>query len=598
MIAAPDPVILADDALSRGDNLEAYDIAMSAREEGIKTPRLAYIATLALARMGDTNMALDHYEQTGLGAIDDDDILALWGRLKKDLAETAKPADRAGLFAEASKAYREVYEHRPSYYTGINAATTALLAGDREAAEELAEQILKDPEVVKPKGFYATATAAEANVLLNRSADAFSAISAAISWSDASVGSKASTFRQMMLIAKVVPDMAEAIAPLLEVLRPAPVLVYTGHMFVAEAKTETILTERIEVALDELTPDTAYGALACGSDILIAEAILRRGLELHVVLPFERGDFVEQSVRTGGDAWIERFEQCMDRATSVSFATDMSFIGDPNMFNYGSAVAMGLARMRARHLRTSAVQLAVAKAQSGVNAAGTNNDVSIWEKLGHHSHIIDPGDINRDLNRAPEIEMPENVTRVAYSMIFGDFAGFSKLSEAALPVFATEILGKAGAVLDQFGDKILYRNSWGDAIYAVVSTPTDAAEIVLQLQRRLNDVPDILSEAAGSNCGMRIGLHHGPIYRGYDAVMMRTTFFGTEVTRTARIEPVTPTGEVYATEAFAAVLALEPEQRFWTHYVGRVQLAKNYGELAMYKLSPRTPHEEEVAPRV
>lgn len=599
MIATPDPVVLADDALSRGDNLEAYDIAMSAREEGVETPRLAYIATLALARMGDTNMALDHYERAGLGAIDDDDILALWGRLKKDLAEKAKPAERAALFAEASKAYREVYENRPSYYTGINAATTALLAGDREAAEDLARKILADPEVVKPKGFYATATAAEANVLLGRSPEAFAAISDAISWSDASVGSKASTFRQMMLIAKVVPDMAEAIAPLLEVLRPAPVLVYTGHMFVADAKAEKRLADRIDAALDELTPDTAYGALACGSDILIAEAILRRGLELHVVLPFDRRDFVEQSVRPGGESWIARFEQCLDRATSVSFATDMGYIGDPNMFNYGSAVAMGLARMRARHLRTSAVQLAVSKTESSVNVAGTNSDVAIWRKLGHHSHIVDPGEIDRDLDRPPEIAMPEDVTRVAHSMIFGDFAGFSKLTEEALPVFATEILGKAGAVLDRFGEKILYRNSWGDAIYAVISTPTDAAEIVTQLQRQLNDVPAILSDAAGANCGMRIGLHHGPIYRGYDAVMMRTTFFGTEVTRTARIEPVTPTGEVYATEAFAAVLALEPEQRFWTHYVGRVQLAKNYGELAMYKLSPRTPHdEEEAAPAI
>jgi adenylate cyclase len=593
----PDPVVLADDALSRGDNLEAYDIAMSAREEGIETPRLAYIATLALARMGDTTMALDHYEQTGLNAIDDDDILALWGRLKKDLAEKAKPDERAALFAEASEAYRAVYENRPSYYAGINAATTALLAGDRETAEELAEKILDDPEVAKPKGFYARATAAEANILLGRGRDAFSAISDAITWSDASVGSKASTFRQMMLIAQVVPDMAEAIAPLLEVLRPSAVLVYTGHMFVAEAKAEAVLTGRIEAVLDELTPDTAYGALACGSDILVAEAILRRGLELHVVLPFERDDFVEQSVLPGGAAWVERFERCFNRATSISFATDMGYIGDPNMFNYGSLVAMGLARMRARHLRTSAVQLAIAKTQSGVNPAGTNSDVAMWQKLGHRSHIIDPGDIDRDLDRAPEIAMPEGVTRVEHSMIFGDFAGFSKLSEAALPVFTTEILGKAGAVLDEFGDKVLYRNSWGDAIYAVISTPTDAAEIVLCLQRRLSEIPEILRECAG-NCGMRIGLHHGPIYRGYDAVTMRTSFFGTEVTRTARIEPVTPTGEVYSTEAFAAILALESEQRFGTHYVGRVQLAKNYGELAMYKLSPLVAREEEVAPRV
>ena len=98
MKGAADPVVLADDALSRGDNLEAYDIAVSAQSEGNAAPRLAYIATLALARMGDTNMALAYYDQAGLGEIDDDDILALWGRLKKDLAEKADPEDQAALF--------------------------------------------------------------------------------------------------------------------------------------------------------------------------------------------------------------------------------------------------------------------------------------------------------------------------------------------------------------------------------------------------------------------------------------------------------------------------------------------------------------------
>jgi hypothetical protein len=587
MMAAADPVVLASDALSRGDNLEAYDIAMSAREEGIETPRLAYIATLALARMGDTIMALDFYEQTGLAAIDDDDILALWGRLKKDLAEKAGENERAALFAEASTAYRAVYENRPSYYTGINAATTALLAGDRATAEELARKILEDPEVAKPRGFYATATAAEANVLLGRVSEAYAAIADAISWSDASVGSKASTFRQMMLIGKVVPDMAETIAPLLEALRPSPVLVYTGHMFVADAAAEAALAEKIDAALNRLNPDTAYGALACGADILVAEAILRRGLELHVVLPFEREDFVTQSVRPGGETWVDRFDHCLERAARVSYATDMGYIGDPTLFSYGSAVAMGLARMRARHLRTSAVQLAIAQKENNSLPAGTSSDVAIWQRLGHHSEIIDPGAIDRKLDRPSDIAMPEGVTRVAHSMIFADFAGFSKLSEAALPLFTSEIFGKAGAVLDEYGDKVLYRNSWGDALYAVIATPIDAAEIVLKLQRQVNDVPELLRDCAGSNCGMRIGLHHGPIYRGHDAVSMRTSFFGTEVTRTARIEPVTPTGEVYATEAFAAILALETEQRFGTHYVGRVQLAKDYGELAMYKLSRR-----------
>ena len=584
-LSAPsEPLALANDALARGDFLAAYDIAVSALGEGGADRRLDYCATLALARMGDTQLALELYEQCGLATSDDDDLRSLRGRLKKDLAEAALPDEQPQLFAEASDAYRMVYERKGGYFPAINAATTALLAGDEAAAQALAREIFEDPDIVTPHGYYAMATAAEALLLLGRSHDAFEAMQRAVACEDADVGSRASTFRQMMLIARVVPERAEAIAPLLELLRPAPVIFFAGHMFIEDAAIEAGLVRRIEEALDELSPDIAYGALACGADILIAEAILRRGLELNIVLPFEREDFLIQSVRPGGQGWVARFETCLDQAARVSFATDMEFIGDPNLFRFGSSVAMGLAQMRAQHLRTHAVQLAILQSNDGISPAGTASDVDLWTRLGHRTRIIEPGAIDRRLDRPPELARSGEASRVEHSIIFADFAGFSALSEAVLPVFASSILGRIGAVLDRYGDAVLYRNSWGDALYAVVSTPSVAAELVLDLQRELRDMPQELKNCT-DHCGMRIGVHHGPIYRAWDAVMQRPSFFGTEVTRTARIEPVTPTGEVYATEAFAAMLALEPEQTFGTHYVGRIKLAKGYGELAMYKLS-------------
>ena len=38
-----------------------------------------------------------------------------------------------------------------------------------------------------------------------------------------------------------------------------------------------------------LISGVAYGALAAGADIILAEALLKRGAALHVVLPFARG---------------------------------------------------------------------------------------------------------------------------------------------------------------------------------------------------------------------------------------------------------------------------------------------------------------------
>ena len=84
---------------------------------------------------------------------------------------------------------------------------------------------------------------------------------------------------------------------------------------------------------------------------------------------------------------------------------------------------------------------------------------------------------------------------------------------------------------------------------------------------------------------MRIGVHYGPAWRTTDHITGRTTFYGTEVSKAARIEPVTPTGAVFVTEPFAAILALESRDAFACRYVGRIALAKKYGDYPMYRLT-------------
>lgn len=599
MDAAAHPLVLAREARTNGDFLAAYDIAMTAKAEGLAHPKLDYFAALALADMGETERAAELYESAGLGDEQDSDIRALDGRLKKELALRTPGKEQARLFAESSQAYRALYDEARDYFPGINAATMALLAGNEQEAKALAREILAHPEIAEPDGYYAIVTAAEAHIVLDDGPAALKAMRQVADLEGVQAGQSVSTLRQMRLIQRIVPEREEAVAPLLDLLRPAPVLYYSGHMFVEDAAAEARLARDISEAFDEIRPDFAYGALACGADIMIAEEALKRGCELNLVFPFDDEDFIAQSVLPGGPGWLDRFNRCREQAKRESFATDSEYIGDPKLFTYGSHIAMGLARMRARHLHTEAVQLAVLQKNSKKKAAGTLRDVEKWQSFGQRVKIIDPGPINRDLCRPPDITVPQEVSRGAFSLIFADFAGFSSLNESILPLFNRTVLGRMGRVLDEHADKILYRNSWGDALYAVVTEPEHAASIALELQQRLGDLPQELRDCAGAHCGMRVGVHHGPIYRAFDAVMQRETFFGTEVTRTARIEPVTPTGEVYVTEAFAAMLAVQAEQPFACQYVGQVQLAKGYGALAMYKLDRRDDVlEEQVAPRV
>ena len=58
------------------------------------------------------------------------------------------------------------------------------------------------------------------------------------------------------------------------------------------------------------------------------------------------------------------------------------------------------------------------------------------------------------------------------------------------------------------------------------------------------------------------------------------------MTRASRIEPVTPPGLVYATEAFACQIALMPSAPVVCDYAGQVSLAKNFGILPLYIIRP------------
>jgi class 3 adenylate cyclase len=76
------------------------------------------------------------------------------------------------------------------------------------------------------------------------------------------------------------------------------------------------------------------------------------------------------------------------------------------------------------------------------------------------------------------------------------------------------------------------------------------------------------------------------VFRAFDPIIARDNYFGSSVTRAARIEPITPPGTVFASEAFAAVLAASGGSDCSLEYVGSVGLAKGFGESRVYRLAP------------
>jgi adenylate cyclase len=575
-------------AIARGDLIAAYDEAVSAIGEGDESAAIRHQLVLALARMGDTDRASELFGDYGLDRSDDPHHRAIAARLLKDRALAMAPGPaRCEAIAAASGAYRALFDLKGDPYPGINAASLAALSGMEDAAQTIARTILADPRVADPSDYYMAATAAEALLILGRTPDSEALLRRAVTLDGADHGARSTTCRQLASLAAHLGLDAAAADRLLAAIRPPSAIHYCGHIFAVEPVAEAALGAEVARRLSEMDAGFAFGALAAGADILIAEAVLARGGELHVVLPFARDDFVAQSVRPAGEPWVARFERCMAAAASRTYATEMAYVGDPDQFAYGSRVAMGLAILRGQHLGVAPQQLAIWDGAASAGSAGTGADVAAWRARGQETLIVDPIGIDRTLP-APPAPAPSQSERALAAILFTDFPGFSRLAEAALPAFWNGVMRRVADVLDERDADVLCRNSWGDALYAVASSASGAAEIALMLQDRLRDF-DYGALGLTHSAGMRIGAHYGPAYRTIDHITGRINFYGTEVSRAARIEPVTPPGAVFVTEPFAAILALEAPDDFRCRYVGRIALAKQYGTYPMYRLTRARP---------
>ena len=578
----------ANAALKGGDLFKAYDVATAGHEQFPDSVALRYLAVLALARSGATERAQELYKEFDLSSQDGVNEQTLGARLLKDIAFAGKQGAGERLL-QAADAHCQIYEKTGDYYPGINAATLFLLAGETGKAEQTARKLLGDPALRGDNSYYAAATIAEAELVLDHKAEAAQALMRARDLAGSEYSSLATTRRQLARIL----EHRGLDSGLLAALAIPQVAFFCGHMVTGPGAMDegwqAELGSRLDAAIDKTDIGMAFGGLACGADILFAETFLQKGIELNVVFPFKQEDYVRYSVEPGGAAWVKRFSDCLDRAATVTFASSDDYIGDPAQFSYGSSVAMGLAHLRARHLQTSAVQLAAFDGVVASGPAGTARDIESWQRFGGKTRVIgfDRSAIGHKKVRPAIEEQTERdgaLARSVHSIIFTDVHGFSKIPESRLPRFWDGIMQRCAATIDRYGKNVLYRNTWGDALYLIVDDVAVAADLALSLHDCVtaDDARDLGLDSAPR---LRIALHHGPLFEGFDPVCKTPTFFGSEVSRTARIEPVTPLGAVYATEPFAAILAMRAGSKYSCDYAGRIDLAKKYGAFRMYRLA-------------
>ncbi len=573
-----------------GDLLSAYDTATRAIGAYADNRRLRYLAVLCLARAGALERAMQGYRDYGLDAVEDDeDIIAMGGRLLKTAAFEADGAERRELARRAAEKYETAFRITGGSFSGINTATLYRLGGEREKSAAIARKIIDIlPDTQGQWGeeaYYLEATRAEALLLLERYEDAGRALNAAVARDPDNYSARATTLAQFSRILE-----AQGVDPsFLDRYRPPRAAHFAGHMFhagCAEESGERRVREAVERIIRDEAIGFGYGALAAGSDIVIAEAMIAAGCDLHLIQPCPDDAFTDMSLLPFGAQWVERYRICRDQAKSVRYVTHNMPLTDDLDLAYSSRIAMGQAILRARSLMTEAVQLAVWDGRLTKGPAGTGHDVACWAGTGHRQIIVpfsrpEP-EKSPDPDDDPGADAPSG-DRALMAMLFLDTHGFGRLDDNSTALFVEHVLKRLAGKCCRTATPPDILNTWGDGLFLAFSDITAASEMALDLQDCFQQI-DLEAVGLPDHLAIRVGCHVGPVKTANDPFHGRPNVFGSQVTLAARVESMTVPGSVYATEAYASMLATEQGHTIRCDYVGRVPRNENGGDMPLFSL--------------
>ncbi len=601
----------------------------------------------ALTRLGRTRQARaellpyvrDDFQPPLFWKLKREFLLGLGDIVREESHMAAAKAARLQMAEQALGYYEEALALEPDYLRAlVYAAAAGLIAAEREPAlreraQERARQILgltaqledtRGPEVGS-----VTARAA-AHVILGQVDEAAAAYRELGRLSGVTTAHLAETRYRTRFLAEAIglpPDTFKPAFP------PLQLIVFSGHRAnispqgAVRFTPETIAAarEQLRAKLDQLQARAGLAGADSGGDLLFDEAMLDRpGATLHLVLPWSQEEFRSTNVRPyetpGAPApvWEPLFDRALGKAATVRELGEAYALDSDVSWHYTMEVIAGLALHIAKASRLDVVPLALWDGVPTGRAGGTASFVDFWSNTLKREvvklQLPEAPPAQCSVVRRPRVQR-ETLKHEVKSMLFADIVGYSKLNEQAIPHFVGSFLERVSQVLSASKHAPQTLNTWGDAIYAVFNFAEEAARFALELSEMVEQGKDDWLKAGlfywevGAEGGLekrplslRIGLHTGPVFMHSDPVVRRLGFTGAHVTRAARIEPVTKTGEIYGSEEFAALVELGVEVRrceeeagatldikgFACEYAATKPLAKGYrGEYRLYRVLPQ-----------
>lgn len=615
-------------SVSAGQLLSAIEVARDGITRFGPTRPLQQQLALALAQTGALSASKELLIRISGESARNEETLSLLGRVHKELWRRAvDPAEGAEEVREACAYYREAFALYDNYYPGINLAFTLAAAGEMEEAEAVARKVVqicrKEIERAegKPDGWL-LATMGEALIHLgemSEAADFYRKAAASFQgrWRDlasmrrqgretlrfrrerdASAPESWTNFESIRRRARAWFRGPEPGEEWLEQCFDVPsVVVFSGHLLDEPgrpvprfpAHAEPTVREALRLQLLQFKAGFGYSSLAAGADIIFCELLLEMEAKVNLVLPCSVEAFKRQSVNYAGPEWEKRFHHVLANSNSVVVANPTGFstqAAAPIELVYASRIATGLAGLQAQSLDLDLRTLAVWDGVDHRRPGGTASQIRDWKQQGLTPTIVSAGIPPAPAPVAAPPAPAKGGIAIKHeikAMLFANVVNFQQITEPQMPAFVEHFKGAIGKLLKQGLVPPVVAESWAGVHFFVYDEVEDAARVALAL-RDMAKQTSWAEHGLPKDLGVRIVLHAAPVYAFVDPTLDRLTCAGSYVNRAARIEPVTPRDQVYATQEFAALCGTRRTSNIGFEYLGYLRTTTLFEDAALYRL--------------
>lgn len=552
-----EPIAQIESLISQGRYMEARiksEQALQTNEE----LRYKQLYALAVSKSGMPETALAFMEPVYHQFPNDPESAGILGSIYKELFKK----NQSNSFAVKSRdTYFQNFSATKSYYTGINAASMTAMAGQAARSREIAAEVIALIENNAANDFWKLATLGEAYILTKNRAKSTGFFVEARKLAGNDWGKVISVYNQLWLLNNFVPVSGEV----MKMFSPPTVMAFIGHMIDHPNRSTPRFPAAIEPQvktsiLNSLRTSNArigYCSLACGGDILFAEAMEELGGEVNIFLPFSEVDFLEQSVRFAGETWVNRYNRLIHKYP-VTYVTTEPYAGHDDLFSFQNKIICGSAVLRsAAHHAEPTLLTVLSEVDLKRKQGGTRDTINVWPFPKNHVNLNPDAFVTAQPNQQPAVQAQPVEDRTDRPVLFIVLINIESVPAMVLARLLKEVDSK---ILNGSLTPVSYTASETSIVagFDMESSAMEFAEIIKDLLKNGN-----------AQAYMKISLSAGPVLLEAKNGPVNRAITGESVALVKRMDSLAVAGTVLASDHFAAVLALETKT-YTIEYSGMV----------------------------